>query len=156
MAAMAVISFMVDAGRRVVFSLWRMMVLLSVRSYTISPMLEVWRRGDEARRESILPAADVTGTGADDEGRELGWEYRRESGRDIVELSAAEAAGIWDMNEAINANIKAKILFIGCKITQKSSNKQKITQLFYVISIKIFKFAHKMRIALFKSKNIWF
>ena len=125
MAAMAVISFMVDAGRRVVFSLWRMMVLLSVRSYTISPMLEVWRRGDEARRESILPAADVTGTGADDKGRE--------SWRDMVGLSAAEAAGIGYMNEAINANIKAKILFIGCKITQKSSNKQKITQLFFFI-----------------------
>ena len=125
MAVMAVISFMVEAGRRVVFSLWRMMVLLSVRSYTISPMLEVWRRGDEARRESILPAADVTGMGADDEGRE--------SWRDMVGLSAAEAAGIGYMNEAINANIKAKILFIGCKITQKSSNKQKITQLFFFI-----------------------
>ena len=133
MAVMAVISFMVEAGRRVVFSLWRMIVLLSVRSYTMSPMFEVWSRGDEASIESILPAADVTGTGADDEGRELGWEYRRESGRDIVELSAAEAAGIWDMNEAINANINAKILFIGCKITQKSSNKQKITQLFFFI-----------------------
>ena len=138
MAVMAVISFMVEAGRRVVFSLYRMIVLLSVRSYTMSPMFEVWSRGDEASIESILPAADAVGTVA------------------MVVLSAADTAGTWMVNEAINANINAKILFIGCKITQKSSNKQKITQLFYVISIKIFKFAHKMRIALFKSKNIWF
>ena len=81
----------------------------------MSPMFEVWSRGDKASIESILPAADAVGTVA------------------MVVLSAADTAGTWMVNEAINANINAKILFIGCKITQKSSNKQKITQLFFFI-----------------------
>ena len=44
---------------------------------------------------------------------------------------------------AINARKIVIIVFIGCKITQKSRKIQKITQLFSFISIKILKFAAK-------------